>query len=331
MKRREFIALMGGAAAAPLAPPRVSRAQQAMPVVGWLHPGSLQGYANVTVAFRQGLAEAGFVPGRNMSIEYRWADGQYDRLATLAAELVARQPNVIYCAGALAIRAARRASATIPIVFTSPDDPSADGTVKSLNRPEGNMTGASFFSAKLGPKRLELLRELVPKAATIAALRNPKNPRPETTTEWTELQAAAVTLKVLLRVLEAGSRAEIDQAFATLGRQPADALIVLPDLFLTSSRERIITLAAQHRLPAMYSVESFARSGGLLSYGANQGTAYRQAGIYVGRLLKGEQPADLPVLLPSKYELVLNLKAAKAIGLIVPETFLLFRADEVIE
>jgi putative ABC transport system substrate-binding protein len=327
MRRREFITLLGGAMTLwPLA----ARAQQAMPVIGFLNAGSLDGYANHAAAFRQGLNESGFVPGQNVAVEYRWAAGQYDRLPALAAELIRGQAAVLFASGGqLSVRAARAASATIPVVFTSGADPVESGLVSSLSRPEGNTTGVSFTGRTLGPKRLELIRELMPKATTIAVLHNPQNPlRPA---ESTALQGAAETLGQQLRFLAASTIAEIDQAFVQLGQQRPDALVLNGDIFFTTQRDLIVALAARHAIPAIYHEDAFARVGGLISYGASVTGAYRQAGVYTGRILKGAKPADLPVLLPTKFDVVINLKTAKALGLKVPEPFLLFRVDEVIE
>ena len=328
MKRREFITLIGGATA--LWPLAAGAQPAALPVVGFLSAGSLDGYANHAVAFRQGLSEAGFVAGRNVTIEYRWAAGQYDRLPTLATELVGHQAAVLFASGGLlSVRVARAAAAAIPIVFTTASDPVASGLVASLSRPDGNMTGVSFFGRALAPKRLELIRELLPKATDIAVLFNPQNPwHPG---ELADLQAAASALGHQLRFLSASSVAEIDQAFAQLGQQRPDALLLNTDLLFTSQRQLLVALAARHGIPAIYQHEEFTRAGGLISYGANPITAYRQAGNYTGRILKGAKPADLPVMLPTRFELVINLKTAKALGLMVPETFVLYRADEVIE
>jgi ABC-type uncharacterized transport system substrate-binding protein len=329
MKRREFITLLGGAVAA--WPLKASWAQQqAMPVIGFLHAGSLDGYANHVVAFRQGLNEAGFFPNQNVTIEYRWAAGQYDRLPALASELTGRQVAVLVAGGGvLSVRAARTATTTIPIVFTSGADPVQTGLVASLRRPEGNVTGVSFTSRALSQKRLELIRELLPKATAIAVLQNSQNPiRPE---EMAELNAAAAALGQQLHLLSASTVAEIDQAFVQLGQQVPDALLLYGDLFFTGQRDLIIALAARHRIPTIYHAEEFTRAGGLISYGASPAAAYRQAGIYTGRILNGAKPADLPVLLPTKFDLVLNLKTAKALKLTVADSFLLFRVDEVIE
>ena len=327
MRRREFLGVLGGAAAAF---PLVAYAQQAMPVIGFLNAGSLDGYASHAVAFRQGLNEAGFVPGQNVAVEYRWAAGQYDRLPALAAELVSGQAVVLFASGGqLSVRAARTASATIPVVFTSGADPVESGLVTSLSRPEGNTTGVSFSGRTLGPKRLELIRELVPKATTIAVLHNPRNPLRHA--ELSALQAAAATLGQQLRLLTASTIAEIDQAFVELGQQRPDALVLNGDIFFTTQRDLIVALASRYAIPTIYHEDAFAKSGGLISYGASTLAAYRQAGIYTGRILKGAKPADLPVLLPTKFDVVINLKTAKTLGLKMPEPFLLFRVDEVIE
>ena len=301
-----------------------------MPVVGVLHAGSLDGYANHIVAFRQGLNDAGFIPNQNVAIEYRWAAGQYDRLPALASELAARQVAVLVASGgSLAVHAARITTTTIPIVFTAGADPVQTGLVASLSRPEGNLTGVSFAGRALAPKRLELIRELLPKTTAIAVLQNSQNPiRPA---EMAELNAVAGPLGQQLRVLSASTVAEIDQAFVQLGQQRPDALMVYGDLFFTGQRDLIIALAARYRIPAIYHAEEFTRSGGLISYGASPTAAYRQAGVYTGRILKGAKPADLPVLLPTKFDLVINLKTAKTLGLTVADSFVLFRVDEVIE
>lgn len=326
MNRREFLTLVSGAATWPV----MARAQQAMPVVGFLHAGSLDGYANQAVAFRHGLNEAGFIAGQNVVIEYRWAAGQYDRLPAMAAELISRQVVVLFTGGGpISVRAARTASATIPIVFTSGSDPVETGLVASLNRPEGNVTGVSFSTRALGPKRLELIRELLPKASAIAVLHNSRNPiLPE---DMAALKEAASALKQKLDFLTASTVAEIDQVFVKLGQQRPDALMLYGDLFFTNQRDLLVALATRHLIPTIYHTEEFARAGGLISYGASTVAAYRQAGNYAGRILKGAKPADLPVMLSNKYDLVINLKTAKVLGLKVPESFILFRADEVIE
>jgi len=328
MNRRAFISLLGGAAAAwPLA----AYAQQpAMPVVGFLGAGSLDGYANHVIAFRQGLKEAGFSVGQNVAIEYRWAAGQYDRLPALASDLVRRQVAVLLASGGeISVHAARAATATIPIVFTSGADPVESGLVASLSRPEGNTTGVSFSGRALGPKRIELIHELLPQARTIAVLQNPKNPlRPA---ELDDLRAAADRFGEQLHVVSAATAHEIEQVFTQLDQNRPDALVLNGDLLFTSERNLIVTLAARASLPTIYHDDLFVRAGGLISYGASTTAVYRQAGIYVGRILKGAKPADLPVILPTEFDLVINLETAKVLGLYVPEPFVLYRADEVIE
>lgn len=282
MRRRYFITLVGGAAAAW---PISVGAQPTMPVIGFLHAGSLDGYANNAVTFRQGLNETGFVAGQNVAIEYRWAGGQYGRLPALASDLIGRQVTVLFAGGGqLAVQAARAATATIPVVFTAGSDPVQSGLVASLNWPEGNITGVSFSGRALTPKRFELIRELVPKATTIALLHNPQNPmRPA---ELAEARTAADALGQQLRLVAAGTPAEIDQAFVQLAQQRTDALVLNGDLFFTNQRNQIVTLAALHSIPTIYHAEEFARAGGLISYGASTSAAYRQAGVYTGRISK---------------------------------------------
>jgi len=328
MRRRKFLGVLCGAAAGwPLA----ARAQQAAtPVIGFLHAGSLDGFANHVFAFRRGLNEAGFVPGQNVTIEYRWAAGHYDRLPALAAELVSRQVTVLVAGGGLnSVHAAKAATTTIPVVFITGADPVLVGLVTSLNRPEGNITGVSFSGRASQPKRLELIRELLPTATSIAVLSNPRNPL--NSGDLADLKAAAVALKQQLHFLTAGTVAEIDQAFVQLGQQRPDALLLTGDPFFTTQRDLLVALSARHRIPAIYNSDDFPRAGGLASYGANSAAALRQAGNYAGRILKGAKPTDLPVLLPTKFELVINLKTAKALGLTVADSFVLFRVDEVIE
>jgi putative ABC transport system substrate-binding protein len=324
MKRREFITLLGSAAAGwPLA----ARAQQlAMPVIGWLKAGAPP-TADVLAAFRQGLNELGYVEGRNVAVELRNSE-QYDRLPALASELVRRRVAAIFAHNLPAAVAARAATATLPIVFGIGGDPIRDGLVTSLSRPSGNLTGVTSFQGELLPKRLELLRELVPTATVIAVLLNPDNPNLQTRSR--DVQEAARNIGQQILVLNAGSESDIDTAFATIAQQRVAALLVSDDPFLGGHSEQILALAARHAVPASYQSREFASAGGLMSYGASQRAAARQAGVYVGRILKGEKPADLPIVQPTKFELVINLKTAKALGLTVPAT-LLARVDEVIE
>jgi putative ABC transport system substrate-binding protein len=326
MNRREFIALLGGWAAAL---PLTARAQQAaMPVIGYLG-ASLHGSSADTVArIRQSLAEAGYVEGQNVAIEFRWAEGQYDRLPALAAELVRRQVAVIIAIPGPAARAARAATATTPVVFMIDDDPVKVGLVESLARPGGNATGVNFFIAELGGKQLALLRELVPRAGRIGLLVNPNNANAEAVTG--NVTAAASTTGVEINVVHARVSREIEAAFATLARNRADALVVGADPFFYGRRVQLVTLATRHTIPAIYNVREVAEAGGLMSYGTSLAEAHRQIGVYVGRILKGAKPADLPVVQSTKFELVINVPTARALGLEIPPT-LLARADEVIE
>jgi putative ABC transport system substrate-binding protein len=323
MRRRQFIMLIGGASAWPF----VARAQ--LPVIGFLNGQSPTSYASYVDAFRQALDAAGFVEGRNVTIEYRWAEGQYDRLPALATDLVRRSVAVLLATGTTrAALAAKSATATIPIVFTTAGDPVREGLVETLNRPGGNITGVSFQNTETGSKRLELLREIVPSATLVGYLINPANPN--TDAEIADVLKAAPVLGRQVQAVNASSEREIDKAFATFVQQKVGAVIVGSDALFVAHRKQLAELAARYALPAIYVLPEEAAAGGLISYGASQTDAYRQAGVYTGRILKGEKPADLPVMLPTKFELVINLKTAKALGLTIPPS-LLARADEVIE
>jgi putative ABC transport system substrate-binding protein len=327
MKRREFITLLGGAAATwPLA----ARAQQrTTPMVGYLSGGAPGPFASFLTAFREGLATTGYVEGQNVAIEYRWAEGHYDRLPALAADLIDRKVDLIAASGGdLATRAAKAATSTIPIVSNFGDDPVEIGLVASFAHPGGNLTGFSLLVVELHAKRLELISELVPNAKVIALLVNPNSPQTERVVR--AMQEAARVRGVKLEVLKAATESEIETAFASLARLKADALVQQADPFFLNRRDQFALLAARHAIPAIYEARQFAEAGGLMSYGANFPDMYRQIGAYAGRILKGEKPADRPVMRPTKLDLVINLTAAKAIGLSIPESFLL-RADEVIE
>jgi putative ABC transport system substrate-binding protein len=324
MRRRDFITLIGGAAAWPIA----ARAQQpAMPVVGFVRSTSLAPFQNLVVAFGDGLKEAGFVAGQNVAIEYRYAENQRDRLPALVAELLGI-PVAVLVVNSGAAAAAKAATTTVPIVLVAGADPVKDGLVASLNRPGGNITGVSWLGAQIGAKRLELLRQIVPKTTTIGMLEDLNSPGTEA--ERTDVQAAARAIGLQLIIIDVNNDRDIETAIASFVQRGAGALLVGAGAFLTSKRESVAALAARHAIPAMYTGREGAVAGGLMSYGPSQSGAYRQAGIYAGRILKGEKPADLPVMQSSKFEFVINLKTAKALGLTVP-MILQMTADEVIE
>ena len=325
MGRREFMLLLAGT----ITVPRTLWAEQkATPVIGFVSAASPGPFAAFMAAFRQGLRETGYVEGQNVAIEYRWAEGHYDRLPDLVADLVHRRVDVIATSGGDTVAAAKGATLTIPIIFTSGGDPVARGFVASLARPGGNMTGVALLVVELVPKRLELVRELVPNATGIGALINPKNSNAER--NLTALQDAAREKGVQLHVVEASTEADFEKVFASLASSQAGALVVGADPFFNARRAQIVALAAQHSLPTIYEWREFVDAGGLISYGTSLAGVYRQIGTYVGRILDGEKPADLPVQQPTTFELVINLKTAKALGLTIPQS-ILARADEVIE
>ncbi len=326
MKRREFISLFGGAAAWPLA---AGAQQPAMPVTGLLNAGSPGPLRQQVAAFHEGLKESGYVEGQNVAVEYRWAEGQYDRLPALAADLVRRQVSVIVAGGgAPVVLAAKAATTTIPIVFMAGADPVASGLVPSINRPGGNITGGYHFATGLEAKRLGLLHEMVPKAATIAVLVNPNYSEAEN--QLREVQEAAARLGVQLVVVRANTESDFDAAFSTVVQQRSGALLVCASPFFNTRREQLVVLAARHALPTIYEWRDFAAAGGLVSYGTSLADAYRQAGVYADRILKGAKPADLPIVQSTKFEFVINLNTAKALGLTIPPGVLAI-ADEVIE
>jgi putative ABC transport system substrate-binding protein len=327
MDRREFIGrVAGGVLAAPLA----TRAQtSSMPVIGLLGSASPAQFAPYVAGFRRGLNETGYVEGKNVAIEFRWAEGHYDRVPALAADLVRRRVAVIFTTGAGGgARAAKAATSTIPIVFTTGRDPAETGLVASLSHPGGNLTGINFFTTELMEKRLELLHALVPKATVIAYVVNPSETGIESRRQ--KLQETALTLGLQLRRLSATNEQQIDAAFATFAQLRPGALVVDGDIFFNARREQIVALAARNKVPAIYEGREYVAAGGLMSYGASLSEAWRQAGIYVGKILNGAKPADLPVLQSTKIEMVINLKTAKALGLTIPQSLLL-RADEVIQ
>ena len=329
MRRREFITTLGGAAATAAWPLAAHAQQAAMPVIGFLDSRSPDAVAGRLLALRQGLKEAGYIEGENVTVAYRWAENQNDRLPELAADLVRRQVAVILSVGAPSTVAAKAATTTIPIAFVVADDPVRAGFVSNLARPGGNLTGANFFAAELSAKRLELLRELAPGAARVAVLVNPADAM---RTEFTlrDVETAARTLGLRIQVLNANTGREIDDAFENIGRERPDALFVATSPFLNVRLVQLALLAAFHRLPATHGVREYAEAGGLMSYGASIADAFRQVGIYAGRILKGVKPADLPVVQSTKFELVINAQTARMLRLTVPP-MLLARADEVIE
>jgi putative tryptophan/tyrosine transport system substrate-binding protein len=326
MRRREFLLVLGTATTAG----RALRAQPtAMPVIGFLGAASPGPFAPYLAAFQRGLSETGYVERQNVAIQYRWAEGRYDRLPALAADLVGRKVDVIFAGGGIpSALAAKNATSTIPIVFTGGGDPVTSGLVASFSRPGGNITGMSFFSNELSVKRLKLLCELVPQARMIALLVNPTNPVNEPTIR--DAQEAMRSSGVQLQILKAGTEGDFESAFAALVQRHAGALAIGSDPLFNSWREELVALAARHAIPAIYEWREFATSGGLISYGSSLTGTWRGAGVYVGRILAGAKPADLPIQRPTKFELVINLKTARALGLSIPQA-ILARADEVIE
>jgi putative ABC transport system substrate-binding protein len=327
IRRRELLVTLGGAAAGwPLA----ARAQQpAMPVIGFLVSASAEGYASVLVPLREGLEEAGYKEGQNLTIEYRWADYHYDRLPALAADLVRRQVAVIFATGSVVSAiAAKSATSAIPIVFVHGSDPVRYGLVASLNRPGGNVTGVTLYNSALGPKRIELLRDLVPRATSIGLLVNPTNPN--AADDGNDIQEAGQSVGVRIEIVNASSERELDEAFAKIRQLRADALMVHVDALFNAQYKKIVALAEQYAVPTIYASQPAPRAGGLISYGTNVDVMDRQAGIYIGKILKGAKPADLPILQPTKFDLIINLKTARTLGLTVP-LIMQMTADEVIE
>jgi putative tryptophan/tyrosine transport system substrate-binding protein len=328
MRRRQFVVLLGGAAAASLSL-RATAQQSAMPVIGFLNSASPGPFEHLIAGFRRGLSESGYVEGQNYLVEYRWAEGHYDRLSALATELVAKRVSVIVATGGEAVAlAAKAATETIPIVFAGGGDPVKAGLVASLNRPGANVTGFNQLTYELEPKRIGLLHELVPAADRIALLVNANNPA--TPTAIKEVEEAAISVGVKLTVVAVGNENDFDGAFERFLREGVGALLVGADPYFNTRRAQLVALAARHHLPAIYEFREFAFAGGLMSYGSNLANAYRQVGDYTGRILKGTKPAELPVLQPTVFELIINAGTAKALGFPIPPT-LLARADEVIE
>jgi putative ABC transport system substrate-binding protein len=327
MRRREFLTTLGGAAAT-AAWPLAAHAQQPMAVIGFLNSGLAGPFASLVQAFRVGLGQIGYFEDQNLVIEYRWAQGQYDQLAGLAAELASRQVSVIATTGGVpSALAAKAATSTIPIVFAIGGDPVKFGLVPNLNRPSGNITGVTLFTSMLGAKLLEMLHELVPDASVLAMLVNPNNPNVET--EFGDLQAAASSIEQMFIVLKASTTVELETAFASLAQQRGVALLVSADPFFNSQQPQLVALAARHSIPAIYELHGFARAGGLASYGSSVTEAYRRVGVYTGQILKGAKAADLPVMQPTHFELVINLMTAKTLGLDIPARLLAI-ADQLI-
>ncbi len=324
MRRREFNTLLAGAAAWPLA----ARAQQTVPVIGLLGSATAVAWASLLTAFRTGLNEAGYAEGRNVAVEYRWAEGRYDRLPAMAADLAQRRVSVMVAFTTPAALVAKATTATIPVVFTTISDPVQVGLVASLSRPGGNLTGTTYLNLEVGPKLLEALREALPTATTMAVLINPTNPNAEA--QAGNLRAAARTLGIELHVLPVSNDLDLDAAFATLARQRPGGLVIGGDPFLNSRNQLIAAMALRHALPTIYPSRTFVAAGGLMSYAGSATEAYRQAGNYTGRILRGEKPADLPIQQTTKFELIVNLRTARVLGIDLPPT-LLARADEVIE
>ena len=328
MKRRQFISLLGGAVASPALAPLVARAQKTPAVIGTIASGLAEPYAPLIAAFRDGLGQSGFVDGQNVRIESRWADGHFDRLPALAADLVQHRAAVIFGLGIGSALAAKAAAPDTPLLFLAGDDPVKFGLVKSLNRPGGQATGVAWLTSTLLAKRLQLARELIPGADLIDVLVNPKSPEVEPQVK--DAESAARAAKQRIKMVNASSESEIEAAFASIAQQRAGALVVSNDAFFSSQRNQIVALAARHRVPTIYDRREYVAAGGLISYGTHYPVAYRELGVYAAKILKGAKPADMPVEQPTKFELVINLKAAKSLGITIPPTMLAL-SDEVIE